>query len=138
MVQPILGLGPGKSLELGQVQGLFPHLHAFVQPPFLGQVSDMGDVFWGEGLPCKKKFPTILMCYLVDDPDKGSLSGPIGTQEAIDAILWNFKGYVAQGCVVPIGLGNIFGNKDMIHSYNFSKDIALPPKPLSPKSKTHP
>src|SRR5690606_16846960 len=98
----------------------------------------MGNMFGGQGLTPKKKGPTVLMGYLVDNAPQGSLPDTVRHQSGVYTVLRDFKGYVAQGCVVPIGLGNIFGNKDMIHSNYFFKGMELPPIGISPKSKTHP
>src|SRR5690554_5564908 len=137
-LQPLLALRPGKSLEPGQIEGLLPDPHALVQPAFFGQVSDMRNMLGDQGLPHEEKTAAVLTGNLVYDSYKCGLPGPIGAQKSINAVLWDFKGDVAQGRFVSVGFGNIFGRKDMIHSNNFFKDMELHPIPTPYKNKTHP
>src|SRR5690606_31389966 len=107
------------------------------QPAFFRQISDMGNMFGGQGLAHEEKTAAVLSGNLVYNPYKGGLPGPIWAQKSINAVLWDFKGDVAQGRFVSVGFGNIFGHKDMIHSNNFFKDMELHPKPI-PLEKQNP
>ena len=81
------GLGPVHALEPGEIDGLLPHLHVAVQPPFLGEVSDAPDRFAAPWRPVQFDGPAIGLDDAHDAPDERGFARAVGPEQAEDGAL---------------------------------------------------
>ena len=101
------GVAHRHAFQLGQVQGLVPHLHLAVQATLLRQVADPRHVCIGDAAAVEKDLARGGDGDPVHNPDGRGLAGAVGAQQAVNLALRDIDAHMVQGDFLAEGLADV-------------------------------
>ena len=108
LLQPHDGFAARKSLETGEEDGLFAHLHLFIEAALLGEIADAVDIFRGDFAVAEQHAARIGRRDAVDDAYQGRFARSVGAQQSVDRALGDGERYVVERRVRGIAFGDVF------------------------------
>lgn len=110
-LQPGGRFSAGETFELCEIDGLFAHLHLFVESAFLRQIAYLVDVLRSEFAAVEVHLAAVGGGDAVDYPDKRGLSRSVRAEQAIDRAARYLKRYVVEGRMVGKTFCNVFNSQ---------------------------
>ena len=107
VLQLLLRLLSGESVQTSQVDGLVTDLHLLIESTLLRQVADMAYIFVGHLLAVEQYGTAVGEEDFVDNLDECTLAGAVGTEESEYAIGLDLYGDIVEGEVVLVSLDDM-------------------------------
>ena len=114
------GLGRAHALQARKIYGLLPYLHLAVQASFFRHIADHSHILAGNRTSFEQYLSGIGNKDLVDNADKGGLSGSVGAEQTEDATLRNREADIIERHLGTEGFAHTYGLNDRIFVCHYS------------------